>query len=81
MSGEVDSGSADSKRAGIMLAPVGPYHTMTRFYYGTPADADGKFKLNGIAPGKYKIFALEKMAAANFRTPEAADQLDESRVK
>jgi hypothetical protein len=75
--GEVDSGSADSKRAGIMLAPVGQYHTMTRFYYGTPTDADGKFKLSGLAPGKYKIFALEKMAAADFRTPEAADQLDD----
>jgi hypothetical protein len=75
--GEVDSGSSDSKRAGIMIAPVGAYHTFARFYYGTPADANGKFKLSGIAPGKYKIFALEKMAAANFRTPEAADQLDE----
>ena len=75
--GEVDAGSADSKRAGIMLAPVGQYHTFARFYYGTPTDANGKFKLNGIAPGKYKIFALEKMAAADFRTPEAADQLDE----
>jgi Carboxypeptidase regulatory-like domain len=75
--GEVDAGSADSKRAGIMLAPVGPYHTFARFYYGTPTDANGEFKLNGIAPGKYKIFALEKMAAADFRNPEAADQLDE----
>jgi protocatechuate 3,4-dioxygenase beta subunit len=75
--GEVDAGSDDSNRAGIMLAPVGPYHTFARFYYGTPTDANGKFKLSGIAPGKYKIYALEKMAAADFRTPEAADRLDE----
>jgi uncharacterized surface anchored protein len=75
--GEVDAGSSDSKRAGIVLAATGPYHTLTRFYYGVPTDANGKFKLGGIAPGKYKIFALEKMAAANFRNPEAADQLDE----
>jgi protocatechuate 3,4-dioxygenase beta subunit len=75
--GEVDAGSADSNRAGIMLAPAGPYHTFARFYYGTPTDANGKFQLNGIAPGKYKIYALEKMAAADFRNPEAADQLDE----
>jgi hypothetical protein len=76
--GEVDAGSSDSKRAGIVLAPVaGPYHDLTRFYYGVAADDNGKFKLEGIAPGKYKIFALEKMAAANFRNPEAIDQLYE----
>ncbi len=75
--GEVDAGSSDSKRAGIVIAPVGLYHNLARFYYGAAADDKGKFKLTGIAPGKYKIFALEKMVAANFRTPEAADQLDE----
>jgi protocatechuate 3,4-dioxygenase beta subunit len=74
--GEVDAGSGQAKRAGILLAPVGPYHNLARFYYGTPADDTGKFHFEGIAPGKYKIFALEKMAAASFRNPEAADQLD-----
>jgi hypothetical protein len=33
---------------------------------------DGKFHIGGIAPGKYKVFAIEKMAATNFRNPEAA---------
>jgi carboxypeptidase family protein len=75
--GEIDAGPSDSKRAGIVIAPVGPFHNLARFYYGTAADDDGKFKMSGIAPGKYKIFALEKMAAAPFRNPEAADQLDE----
>lgn len=74
--GEVDAGGNDSARAGILLAPVGPLHNLTRFYYNTPADASGKFKFTSVAPGKYKIFALEKMAAMNFRSPEAADQLD-----
>jgi protocatechuate 3,4-dioxygenase beta subunit len=72
--GEIDSES--SKRAGIIVAPVaGPYHDLTRFYYGAAADDNGKFKLQGIAPGKYKIFAVEKMAAASFLNPEAVDQL------
>jgi hypothetical protein len=75
--GEVDADSSDSKRAGVVLAPVGAYHNLARYYYGVAADDEGKFKLRGIAPGKYKIFALEKMAAAGFRNPEAADQLDE----
>lgn len=75
--GEVDAGSSEARRAGILLAPVGPYHNLARFYYGATAGDDGKFHLGGMAPGKYKVFALEKMAAASFRNPEAADQLDE----
>jgi hypothetical protein len=74
--GEVDASGADSTRAGILLAPFGAFHNLARFYYNATADGNGKFKLERIAPGKYKIFALEKMAAVNFQSPEAADQLD-----
>ncbi len=75
--GEVDAGSGDSKRAGILLAPLGNRHLLARFYYSVAADDSGKFRMLGIAPGKYKIFALEKMVGADFRNPEAADQLNE----
>jgi hypothetical protein len=68
-------GETGSKRAGILVAPIGAFHDLARFYYAVPTDDEGKFKLMGIAPGKYRVFALEKMAAANFRSPEAADQL------
>jgi hypothetical protein len=74
--GQVDAGGGDSKRAGILLAPTGPYSTLTRFFYDVAADDAGKFELKDIAPGKYKIFALEKLAPADFKTPEAAGQLD-----
>jgi hypothetical protein len=75
--GQVEAGGSEARRAGVLLAPVGAYHDLARFYYGTAADDDGKFKLRGIAPGRYKIFAVEKMAATSFRNPEAADQLDQ----
>ena len=42
--GEIDAQHhPDSKRAGIVIAPVaGPYRTLTRFYYGiVAADAEG----------------------------------------
>ena len=77
LEGEVDAGSPASKRAGILIAPVGPYHGLTRFYYNTAADDEGKFKLSGIAPGKYKLFAFEKMTPTNFLAPESVDQLDD----
>jgi hypothetical protein len=74
--GQVDAGGGDSKRAGILLAPIGQYSALTRFYYDVAADDTGKFELKDIAPGKYKIFALEKLAPGEFKTPEAATQLD-----
>jgi hypothetical protein len=74
--GEVDAGAGDSKRAGVLLAPTGEYSTLTRFFYEAAADDSGKFELRDIAPGRYKIFALEKLSAAEFKTPEAASQLD-----
>jgi protocatechuate 3,4-dioxygenase beta subunit len=75
--GEIDAGSSEAPRTGIVVAPVGQYHTFTRFYYAAQTDAAGKFHLDGIAPGKYKIFALEKTEAESFRNPEAVDQIDE----
>jgi hypothetical protein len=75
--GEVDAGGSDADRAGILIARADQYHTFTRFYYAAQADAKGKFHVKEIAPGKYKIFALEKMPPGNFRTPESADDLDE----
>jgi Carboxypeptidase regulatory-like domain len=74
--GEVDAGDADSKRAAIILGPVGALHNLTRFYYGVLADDTGKFKINGVAPGRYKIFALEKIAVASYRNPESVELLD-----
>src|SRR5262249_35005500 len=70
-------GDLGPTRAGILVAPIGAHHELARFYYSTNTDADGKFRLLGIAPGKYRVFALEKMSAQNFRSPEAADQLGE----
>jgi protocatechuate 3,4-dioxygenase beta subunit len=74
--GEIDADASGSKRAGILLEPVGDWHTLTRFYYSAISDDTGKFKLAGIAPGKYRIFALEKIATTSYRNPESADLLD-----
>jgi hypothetical protein len=74
--GEVEAEGADSKRAGILIAPVGRLHALLRFYYSVLADDSGKFKVSGVAPGKYKVFALEKIAPGAFRNPESADVLD-----
>jgi len=78
VSGEIDAADVGgaAKRAGILLEPIGKWHTLARFYYSALADDNGKFKVNGVAPGKYKIFALEKIATGNFRTVESAELLE-----
>ena len=76
VAGEIDAGGAEGKRAGILLEPIGTRHALTRFYYTATADDNGKFKLNAVAPGKYRMFALEKIATASYRNPESGDLLD-----
>jgi hypothetical protein len=85
LEGQIDSGGVDgstgdgstldAKRAGIVLAPTGKFHELARFYYGATSDDEGKFHLENLAPGTYRIFALEKTAPATFRNPDAIDQL------
>jgi hypothetical protein len=74
--GTVDTGGVDAKRAGILLEPVGKLHELARFYYQVLADESGKFKLSRIAPGRYKIFALEKISTGAFLNPESAELLE-----
>jgi hypothetical protein len=74
--GTVDTGGADAKRAGILLEPIGKWHNLARFYYQVLADEAGKFKLNRVAPGRYKIFALEKISTGGFLNPESAELLE-----
>jgi hypothetical protein len=76
VTGEIDAGGAEGKRAGILLEPVGKLHTFSRFYYSVTADENGKFKVNGVAPGKYRVFALEQIATGTFRNVESADLLE-----
>lgn len=76
VSGDVNEGGTEVGRAGILLAPVGKLHLLSRFYYSALSDDSGKFRLSAVAPGKYKIFALQRIVTATYRTPESADLLD-----
>ncbi len=77
ITGTVDANGGDPARAGIILEPVGELHDLARFYYGVVADEHGKFQFLSISPGKYRIFAVEKLAPAGFRNVEGAEQLEQ----
>lgn len=73
--GDIDAQGSDPARAAVLLAPVGEFHEYARFYYSVLADEHGAFHRTGIAPGKYKVYAVEKLAPEGFRNPEAFDQV------
>jgi hypothetical protein len=75
LTGEIETGGSDSKRAGIVLAPIGQFHNQARLYYTAISDERGKFQFPRVVPGKYKIFAVERLLPERFRNPESADQL------
>ena len=70
--GEVDPGDADPAHAAILVAPVGEAHDFARDYHAVAADDHGKFELSGIAPGKYQIFAVERIAPSAIPDSDAA---------
>lgn len=60
----------------VVLVPNGKLRSVISLYEAAPADNEGKFKMTGVAPGQYKIFAFERMPAGGFRNPELIGKLD-----
>ena len=78
ITGTVEANGGDPARAGVILEPTGALHELARYYYGATADEHGKFEFPVVAPGKYKIFAVEKLAPAGFRSVEGAESLEDA---
>jgi hypothetical protein len=57
-------------RAVVLLAPVGRYGQVLSFFSSTVADEAGHFKLTGLTPGSYGLYALEAMEYAAWQDPE-----------
>ncbi len=74
--GEIDAPASKSNELASCWSPSVPFHTLARFYYSAVVEDNGKFKINGVAPRKYKIFALEKIATASYRNQESAELLE-----
>jgi hypothetical protein len=53
----------------VVLAPEPPKrHLRDRFKF-TPSDQNGAFELQGVAPGKYKLFAWDRAAYGAWEDP------------
>jgi protocatechuate 3,4-dioxygenase beta subunit len=60
----------DAGRAIVLLAPDGKYSHVLSFYSATVADEAGRFKLKGLTPGGYKLYAFDAMEYAAWQNPE-----------
>ena len=72
--GAIATGSVDSKgarppaRAFIVFAPAA--EDAAYWWRTSQAEADGSFKISGIAPGDYRIFALNQNDGEDYKQPE-----------
>jgi protocatechuate 3,4-dioxygenase beta subunit len=64
----------------VALVPDGPSRRRGDLYKSTVTDGSGGFRITGVAPGDYKIFAWEEADDGAWRSPEFLRQ-DESRGK
>jgi uncharacterized surface anchored protein len=52
-----DAAGAPVARAGVTLVPAGARRRNPQLYKRTTSEADGQFRLRGVSPGEYKVFA------------------------
>ncbi|MBC7927727.1 MAG: hypothetical protein H7039_18940, partial [Bryobacteraceae bacterium] len=71
--GKLETGQ---KRLAVLLAPIGKFRHVVSFFATTATDAEGKFRLEGLTPGKYKIFAFEQVPPGDIRSPDLIGKLD-----
>lgn len=64
--------------AHILLAPVGPLENALCRYYTTTSDAAGFFRMGGIAPGAYRLYAFDNLDAEPGEYPDLVRSLGDA---
>ena len=64
----------------VALVPDAPLRKRGDLYKSTATDTDGSFRIPGVPPGDYKVFAWEEAEDGAWRDPEFL-RFDESRGK
>ncbi|MEO8659311.1 MAG: carboxypeptidase-like regulatory domain-containing protein, partial [Bryobacteraceae bacterium] len=67
IAGELETGKPPRGPATIMLAPVGKFAAVMSFFSVVESEADGKFELSGLTPGKYRLFAFDRPPQGDLR--------------
>ncbi len=62
--------SDEAARAIILLAPAGKFSHVLSFYSQGVTDEAGHFRMEGLTPGSYKLYAFEAMEYGAWQDPE-----------
>jgi len=54
----------------VLAAPDGKYSHVFSFYVVGNADEKGHFKLKGLTPGRYKLYAFETLENCSWCDPD-----------
>lgn len=65
-----DGGDGKPAKAFVLLAPDGTFENVWTFYRIAPADQSGHFEMKGIAPGSYKLYALDRIDGDPSQNPD-----------
>jgi hypothetical protein len=77
VNGEISDPSFAGRRSVlVLLAPVGKFSRVMSFFAIVQSDQQGKFKMRGLTPGKYKLLAFEEAPPDDPRNPELAARLE-----
>jgi hypothetical protein len=68
--------SEEDTRAIVLLAPAGRFSHVLSFYSQGIADETGHFKMEGLTPGAYKLYAFEAMEYGAWQNPEFLKPLE-----
>ena len=62
--------SEEAARAVVLLAPAGKFSHVLSFHSQGVTDETGHFKMDGLTPGSYKLYAFEGMEYGAWQDPE-----------
>ena len=68
--------SEESTRAIVLLAPAGRFSHVLSFYRQGVTDEAGHFKMEGLTPGPYKLYAFEALEYGAWQDPEFLKALE-----
>lgn len=68
--------SEEAARAMVLLAPAGEFSHVLSFYSTSVTDEGGHFKMAGLTPGAYKLYAFEAMEYGAWQDPEFLKALE-----
>ena len=65
-----ENGDHPAARAVVLLAPDGRFANVMSFYENRVSDESGHFTFKSVTPGRYKIYAFDRMEQGEFENPD-----------